>query len=251
MADHSAPHVAPGESLASRLARFKSAKAGIEQLADDYHSALRPVREALQGVADVPLSDRDHWPNAVAALASVLTQHGLGDIPAALEKSERWNRQFDAGCTGNALAGQAFCATLAGAISAGSRTSGIFDVLDAHSFITSVDATDEVCRVLSKLMYDHTARSAPRFVDRFRELAREVGCTPFDVKGRLAQCGLALSAVATAAVDDWKECLSGMKYYQFGALRPAATADVSTSDVSGSGGTSDGILCYRWGWGAR
>ena len=64
----------PWDSLTHRLAKLRSAAESIERLAADYLLALRPVREALQAVADSPFADRDRWAGAVGSWRSESTE---------------------------------------------------------------------------------------------------------------------------------------------------------------------------------
>jgi hypothetical protein len=210
-----------GDSLTHRLAKLRTAAEAIERLAADYLSALRPVREALQAVADVPLHDRHRWGDAVSSLARRLSDHGMADVPASLEGVERWGRQFDAGNPGRAFAGRAFCAALAAAVADGSPAAGFFATLDQHSFITTPAATREVCAVLSRLGYVHTERTAPQFTRGYGAILVDVGIDGETLRHRLAQCGMSLTDEAAAAIHDWDECSTGIPFYAID-IHPAA-----------------------------
>ena len=238
-----------GDSLTHRLAKLRSAAEAIERLAAGYHSAIRPVREALQAVADVPLEERDRWAGAVSALARRLADNGMADVPASLEGVERWDRQFDAGKPGHAFAGRAFCAALAATIADGSPPAGLFAILDQHSFITTPAATREVCAVLSQLFHVHTERTAPEFTRGYGAILAEARIDGETLRHRLAQCGLSLSGEAVAAIHDWDECSSGVPFYRVD-IRPAADITNATNvpsqgDVQPVGPSDQGPNCYK------
>ena len=229
-----ANNVPSGDRLADRLTNLHSAAQSIERLSADYHAALRPVRQALQAVADVPLDERDRWASSVSALARQLSESGMADVPASLEGVERWDRQFDAGDLGRAFAGRAFCSTLAAAIRDGSPPASFFVTLDRHPFITPHDGVREVCAVLSQLLYVHTERTAPRFTRAYGKIVAEVGMDGEMLRYRLAQCGIFLSADAAAAVHDWDECSTGVPFYP-ADIRPAAACTRATSGPERNG----------------
>ena len=211
----------PWDSLTHRLAKLRSAAESIERLAADYLLALRPVREALQAVADSPFADRDRWAGAVSNLAARMSENGMADVPKSLEDVDRWNLQFDAGKPGRAFAGKAFCNALAAAIADGASRGSFFVTLDQHSFITTSAAMQEVCAVLSRLLYVHTERTAPRFTKCYGEILIEVGIDGETLRLRLAQFGTSLSSEAASAVHDWDECSSGIPLYRVD-IRPEA-----------------------------
>jgi len=202
-----------GDRLADRLTKLQSAAQSIERLAAEYHAALRPVREALQAVADAPLDDRDQWAGEFTALARRLSEIGLADLTASLESNQRWGHVFDGGEPGRALAGQAFCAALVVATADGSPPVGFFATLDKHSFITADEATREVCTVLSRIFYIHIDRTVPRFARDYKAIRAEVGADSETARDRLEQCGISLSDEAAAAVRDCYEWTTGMRLY--------------------------------------
>lgn len=226
-----------GDSLTHKLANLRSTAEAIERLAADYHSAIRPVREALQAVADVPLEERDRWAGAVSALAGRLSENGMADVPASLEAVERWDRQFDAGKPGRAFAGKAFCAALAAGIANGSPPDGFYATLDLHPFITNEAATREVCAVLSQLLYVHTERTTPKYTRKYGKILAEAGADGETLRLRLAQCGTPISSEAVAAIEDWDECSAVIPFYHVD-IRP--TADCATvNDTTGADASND------------
>lgn len=221
-----------GDSLARKLALLRTARDAIERLAADYHSAIRPVQVALEAVANVPLTDRTRWAGAVSALACQLTEAGIGDVPATLETVERWDRQFDAGLPGQAVAGKAFCTALAATVADGTLPVGFFSTLDQHPFITTPDATREVCAVLTQLLYVHTQRTTPGFASRYAVILTEAGTDGDTLRDRLGKCGMSLSVDAAAAIAPWNQCRDGSGFY---AVHISPFADRATANDKAEG----------------
>lgn len=223
-------HAPSGDPLSHKLAKLHSAAESVERLAAEYQGVIRPVREALQAVADAPLDDRNRWAGAVSALALRLSENDMADVPASLEAVPRWERQFEEGKPGNAFAGKMFCATLASMIAEGTPSDEFFDALDKHRFITTVDATQEVCAVLCRLLHVHIERTAPRFGASYRAILTEAGTESENLRARLAQCGLTLSSDAVSSTRDWSECSSADPFYHVDIYPhgSSATADEET-----------------------
>jgi hypothetical protein len=210
-----------GDSLTHKLAKIRSAAEAIERLAAEYHTALRPMREALEAVAGAPLEDRDRWAGAVSALARVLSENGMANEPATLEGIARWGLLFDAGHLGRAFSGRAFCTTLAAVIADGSPPAGFFATPDQHTFITTKDATQEIRDVLRQLLHVHTDHVARKFTERYGAILAEAGMNGGNLRHQLAQCGKSLSDEAATAIYHWDECSSGVPIYRV-QVRPAA-----------------------------
>ena len=75
---------APEVGLLARYGRLKAAGGRVEALAAEYHAALRPIREAVQAVADAPPDDRDRWSASLASLAAAIAEAGLSELPAEM-----------------------------------------------------------------------------------------------------------------------------------------------------------------------
>ena len=225
-----------GDSPTRRLTKFRSAAEKIEPLAAEYHSAIRPVREAVQAVADVPLEDRDRWAAAVSALAARLSENGMADVPASLETAPRWGIKFEGSEPGHALAGEAVCAALATAIADGCPPIGFFAALDQHAFITTLTATQAVCDVLSELLYEHVKRTAPEYTTRYHAVLTEAGTDSRTLRDRLAQCRRPLSSEADGAICDWDECSSGHHSYKVSIHPTTDRATVNDKAEESEGG---------------
>ncbi|WP_145238582.1 helix-turn-helix domain-containing protein [Urbifossiella limnaea] len=204
----------------SKFDQLRAAAASIEQLAADYHAALKPVYDALQAVADASFDDREKWAAAVVALARRLAENGLGDVPASRQGAGRWAIQFDNGKPGNAFAGHAFFAALAAAIADGSSPVTFFTTLDQYSFVPRA-AGQEVCAALSNLLYVHKERVAPNFTAAYRRMLNAVEMDGSLLCLRLHRCDIRLSSDTLAAMHDWDECATG--------VAPCYTADIRPS----------------------
>ena len=223
--------------LAERLARLQAAGRQVESLAADYHATLRPLRETLQAVADASLENRLQWADAVSGLARQLTMDGMRDVPRSLIAVPRWEKVFDAGQPGRAFAGQAFCESLAGLIADGTPLSGFFAVLDSHKFITFAVATREICDVLSHLLFLRTERTVPEFTERFAIIVTGTGMDAEQLRLRLAQCCLPLSAEAEVAIHEWDEYCTGLPFYEVD-IRPSAPTPAVANPISSTGSTT-------------
>ncbi len=218
-----------GNSPAAQFTKLRETGQAIEELAVEYHSAIQPIRDAAQVVADVRLEDRDLWADAVNELAKLLLEHGLADEPARLEHSERWRRQFEYN-VGSAIAGQEFCATLASAIAGESQPAQFYATLDEHSCISISDATREICAVLTELLAVHKVRTAPSFVKRYQQIVAESGVDNEPIYNKLARCGLRLTDTAQEAVNQWEDPYSGTRIVP-NAIRPNINSLHEISEV--------------------
>ena len=226
---------ASGRSVSYRLAELRDLGQQVEAVAVDYHAALRPLREALQAVADAPLQDRERWGNAVYNLADQLVEEGMGDIPASLRDSPRWGIAFEAGQPARAVAGEAFCDALSNVIANGSSPSGFFAACEQYPFMKPDKATREIRAVLSQLLYRRTHPAAQELSERLEATFSHTDMCAEMLQDRLAQCEMPLSNMAIAAIRASAEYRTGVPFYDVD-IRP--TTPTSEGETASNGPSS-------------
>lgn len=198
----------PCDALA-RLKQIDAAREQLEQLAADYWSALSlRLRDALQAVSHLPLSDPAGWSDAVLSLAAEMRAAGLEHLPAELRGQPRNRVRHDdsAEAVASAAVGQEFCGVLDTALNGDtSSVERFFGLL--RSYPAMRQAAFSVTHILlDNILYLHIKKVCERFYTRALTITSaipEVSGSLWRTNWALGKAGYALSESAVAAVADW------------------------------------------------